>query len=580
MPEGEFSVLPRVQVGGADLDEALRPLLEQVVVDDHLHLPDMFVLTFRDTSRDVLSRAHVEIGTRVRVSTSAPGGGRPELLVAGEVTALEAEYDQGGSRVVVRGYDESHRLHAGRHTESYRNVRDSDIARTIASRAGLPAGTIDDSRMTHQHVSQVNLSDWDFLKARAREIGFELAVADGHLHFRRPARSEHAPGAGDYQSADPLQLVFGQDLLEFRPRVSCAQQVKGVVVRGWDSRSKRAMIGTAPAATISAELPLGPSTLARRAGDRTYVAADRPLATQGEVDTAAGAVAEQIGSAFAEADGVARGNPRLRAGAAISVSIVAEDFAGRYTLTHTRHVFDSVNGYLTWFEISGRQDRSILGLVSLGATNGAPSAGGPPVYGVVIGQVTNVKDPDDLGRVRLRFPWLSDDYESDWVRMTQFGAGKGNGSLFLPEVEDEVLVAFEFGDVRRPYVVGCLYNGVDRPADAEQAIDGSSGAVRRRTFRSRRGHVVTFSDQDGQEGIRLETDGGKTSVVLDHTGTAIAVHSDGDVTVDARGSCHVKAASAVTIEGQSKVEIKAAGGVTIDGGSGVVEIKGSLIKLN
>ena len=97
-----------------------------------------------------------------------------------------------------------------------------------------------------------------------------------------------------------------------------------------------------------------------------------------DVDDTARAVAEHLGSSFAEAEGVALGNAKLRAGSAVSVGQVADTFSGKYTLTRTRHVFDN-DGYRTEFEISGMQDRSTLGLVSLGATNGAVSAGGPPV---------------------------------------------------------------------------------------------------------------------------------------------------------------------------------------------------------
>src|SRR5258706_405302 len=81
------------------------------------------------------------------------------------------------------------------------------------------------------HVSQVNLSDWDFLTTRAAEIGFEVAVTEGRLHFRRPEAAATAPAQGDLRASDPLQLVFGRDLLEFRPRVSSSQQVGEVRVR-------------------------------------------------------------------------------------------------------------------------------------------------------------------------------------------------------------------------------------------------------------------------------------------------------------------------------------------------------------
>src|SRR5260370_41768425 len=95
-------------------------------------------------------------GSKMKVSAPPLGGSSPELLISGEVTALEAEYDPGGSRAVVRGYDGSHRLHNGRETQTYRNVKDSDIAQTVASRHGLQKGKIDDSKTTHEHGAQRN----------------------------------------------------------------------------------------------------------------------------------------------------------------------------------------------------------------------------------------------------------------------------------------------------------------------------------------------------------------------------------------------------------------------------------------
>src|SRR5215471_6223823 len=410
MPDDPVAgVKPKIEIEGQPLASEVETLLEQVVVDDHLHLPDMFLLSFRDSGLQVVKQTKLTIGAKVRISVGS------DLLIQGEVTGLEAEYDSVGSRAIVRGYDGSHRLHRGRVTQTYQNVKDSDIARTVAQRAGIQPGTIDDSSTTHEHVSQVNISDWDFLKARAAEIGFEVAVSEAKLHFRKPKPSQDAPSQGDFRTSDPLQLVFGKDLLEFRPRVSSAEQVKDIKVRGWDPKAKQAVIGSAPAGTTSVQLPATPGALAQKFGGPTFTSVDHPLSTQREVDATAKALAEQIGSAVAEAEGVARGNPKLRAGTAISVSVVADDFVGRYTLTHTRHIFDA-QGYRTLFEVSGRQERSLLGIMSLGGTNGAASAGGPPIFGVVIGLVTNVKDDKKLGRVKLKFPWLSDDYESDWAR--------------------------------------------------------------------------------------------------------------------------------------------------------------------
>ncbi len=157
------------------------------------------------------------------------------------------------------------------------------------------------------------------------------------------------------------------------------------------------------------------------------------------MDAAARAIAEQIGSVFAEASGIARGNPLIKAGAAVHVSLVANPFAGRYTLTHTRHVYETRNGYRTHFEISGRQERSLLGLASGGGGGGGDAAATPGLGGVQVGIVTDNADPQNLGRVRVRLPYAGVDFVSDWARVAAPGNGASRGFVWIPEVDDEVL---------------------------------------------------------------------------------------------------------------------------------------------
>src|SRR5256885_11242000 len=263
---------PDVDIDGSALSGAVASLLEQVVVDHHQHLPDMFTVTFHDPARDVISQLHVNIGSTVTIKMTPPGGS-PKTLIKGEVTGFEAEYDATRLRTILRGYDLSHRLHRGRQTHTYKNVTDSDIARQVAQRASLQVGQIDSTSVTFDHVSQANQSDWDFLKARAREIGFEMGMEDGKFYFRQPVQASGAPQAADYPNhTDPLQLVFGDDLIEFRPRVTSAEQVSTVKVRGWDPVQKQAVIGSAPAGTVAAGIKDKPSTLASTFGGPAFTA--------------------------------------------------------------------------------------------------------------------------------------------------------------------------------------------------------------------------------------------------------------------------------------------------------------------
>src|SRR3990172_1441949 len=137
MPAPTASTSRIVEIDGSELAADIEGQLESALVVDRLAMPDMFTLVFRDPTRDILSRAGIEIGKKVSISTASLRSDSPEMLIVGEVTSVEADYDSLGTRAVVRGYDKSHRLAAGRKTPTYQQVKYSDIASQIASAAGL-----------------------------------------------------------------------------------------------------------------------------------------------------------------------------------------------------------------------------------------------------------------------------------------------------------------------------------------------------------------------------------------------------------------------------------------------------------
>lgn len=580
----KYATKPLVQIDGTPLPAELDALLERVVVDDHLLLPDLFALRFRDPDRTVLEKGGFKIGAKVKISAKPLERDVPDPLLSGEITGVDGDWDASGSHVVVRGYDLSHRLNRGRVTDVYRNVTDTDIVRKLASRANLAVSVADDSKTVHEHVTQANLSDWEFATARAREIGFELLVDEAGLVFRQPSDTSAAPGAGEYASTDPRQLTFGTELVAFSPRVTSFGQVTESKVRGWDPTTKTALVGSAPARTKSATLPWKPDEMAARFGTPVHVAVDRALATQAEVDAAAKADAERIASSAYGAEAVAVGDPKLNAGVSVTVNAVPVPFAGSWLISASRHVFDTA-GYQTHLQMSGRHDRS-LGALTGPVPEGPLSAGGPPVYGVVVALVTDVADPAKLGRVKVRFPRLSDTYESTWARQVFPGAGNGRGLLLLPEVGDEVLVAFEHGDVRSPFVLGGLCNGVDRIKLDDRAIDGTTGGVNRRGWISKKGSGIVFLDDDGNEGVAMFDKDKRLRISLNATQTTISVRSDGSVeieggtsiTVTAGTSLAIKAGTTVSIEAGTSIDLSAAT-VSVDA-DGPVAVSGSPIKLN
>ena len=135
------------------------------------------------------------------------------------------------------------------------------------------------------------------------------------------------------------------------------------------------------------------------------------------------------------------------------------------------------------------------------------------IDGIVLGVVTNNKDELKLGRVKIKFPWLGEGDETHWARVATFMAGNEMGAFFLPEVGDEVIVAFDHGDINFPYVLGVLWNGQNKPPSKND--DGQNNI---RMLKSRSGHKITFSDEDGAEKVEIRSKSGHTILLDDSSG--------------------------------------------------------------
>lgn len=568
-----------VEIGGTVLPADIAPLLSSAFVDDSQQLPDMFVLRFRDPNRDVLEKVGAKIGATIKISVQTSSSQAPQDLLQGEITALEAEFDTGGTFTIIRGYDQTHRLFRDRQTHSYLQITASDIATEVAQRHGFTIGRVDATPTVFAHVCQAGQTDWELLSGLARDSGCEISIRDGSFSFSAPNTASDAPDASEGGAeADALVIQLGRDLLRFRSVLTSAQQAGEVEVRGWDVATKQALIATEPAATRTVDLPtVTPADLAKTFGDITHVSTDVPYRSQAEVDEAAKALAEELAGAFAEFEGVARGNPQIRAGAPITVDGLGVPFDGKYTVTTSRHRFDPGTGYTTAFSVTGKHDRTLLGLVSTGGrSTGAPA-------GAAIAQVSDVTDPEKLGRVKLTFPWLSDDYVSDWARTVQPGAGKDRGWTVLPEVGDEVLVCFEQGDFGHPFVLGALFNGVDTmPSGPIELMDSGSGAVNRRSMVSRRGHRIDLLDADDRfEGVRLATSEEKLTLTLDSVGTVITMHADGKVRIEGSQGITIDSANSDMELKGGRISLNATQGIDVDGGGGAVSVTaGSQLSLS
>lgn len=200
---------------------------------------------------------------------------------------------------------------------------------------------------------------------------------------------------------------------------------------------------------------------------------------------------------------------------------------------------------------------------------------GSRFFGVVVGIVTNNQDPDNLHRVKVRFPWLSQDEESYWARVASPMAGNDRGLYFLPEVDDEVLIAFEHGAIDYPYVLGSVWNGKDTPPESNRDNENNN-----RTLKSRSGHIIRLGDKQGDETIEIIDKSGHNKLVIKTSDNSITIVAQGDIAIEStNGKLSLSAMSGIELKSQAGVEVQAMQSVEVKANA-QVSVKGAVINLN
>jgi uncharacterized protein involved in type VI secretion and phage assembly len=253
-----------------------------------------------------------------------------------------------------------------------------------------------------------------------------------------------------------------------------------------------------------------------------------------------------------------------------------------------RHTYQAGKEYVTSFSINGRRPNSLNALLRGSTQKEARTPG------LVVGLVTNINDPEERGRIKVKFPWLSDDVESAWARIASPGAGPDRGLYWLPEVNDEVLLGFEHGDPNRPYVLGSLWNGQDNPPiPLSEALE--NGKIRHRIFQTRLGHKISLIDGSKQS-ILLETVDGHLLALEDEdrrirlttaNGLALVLDdSSNEISLDSQGTLNIKSGTNLTIEAGANLELKGQTFSLSSSATGEVkaganlDVKGAVVKIN
>jgi phage protein D len=551
--------------GNVAIEELMRDVME-MTVESSLHLPDVATIVIHDPHLTWIDSDALTPGKAIIVSVR--GDSSEELIFDGEIVELEPDFHPSTQILTVRAFDRLHRLSIGEHTRTFQNVTDGDLVKKVAQEVGLRAIS-GPTTQVHRHVFQHNQTNLAFLRGRADALGYLLFVQGDALHFEPP----NPAGA-------PVPLEWGLNMGEFHPRLTTVGQATEVTVRGWDPATRQEIVGHAKKGSGT------PQIGEKKAGgeltqDAFHVEPQsqgvvRPVRSQAEADKLAQAIADQRASRYIEADGACAGNPKIVAGSSVQISAVGDRFSGTYFITSASHVYAPLSGYATRFSVSGLHPSTLLSILQpqhIGSMSVVQQT-----MSLMIGIVTDNQDPDGQGKVKVRYPSLSPDHASDWARVVSVGAGANRGIEFLPEVNDEVLVGFELGNIHHPYVLGGLWNGKDAPPyPSSSAVRG--GQVALRIIQSREGHYFAFVESDDVKGIQI-IDTSKNAIVLNAKEKQIEIRCSGDAKIQADGDISIEAGRNMTLKApQGTIELSAGTGLKAESNA-TVDIKGTLINLN
>lgn len=606
MPEFQNIINIDVLIDGASLPEAKIQQLVEVTVDQSMGAPDVITLRFNDPNLVLADDSTFDLGGEVEVKL-AQGMERPATVTKGEIFSIEPNVRSGRAfETVIRAFHKFNRLHHGRKTRTFLDSKDSDYVSTIANEYGLQM-SVDTTSTVYPYMVQWNQTDMEFLRERARRLGYLFYTDATKLYFKKY----------DTSTEPVLTITPEVGLGGFRPRMTLSQQVGGAKVRAWDPKTKRAVVGQGSA---SSEAKQGGATRTGAVAvngvysSTEYAIVDPTVLDSSDAEAIANGYLAQRTREYVEAEADCTGNAKLRPGEYVAVGNVGERFGGKYMITTARHLCNAVVGYVTTITMTGGYPERIGDMLG---SEQRPQR----VTGVMPAIVTNLADPENKGRIKVKFPQMPEangvELESGWMRMATPMAGNGRGFQFHPEVADEVLVAFEGGEPTQGVIIGSLWNGSDASPMADSVFRQES-KVKKRSFKSMAGHEIIFGEDQGDDLSVTVKDSKGNTVLLDAKNQMVKVKAVKDMTIEVEGDLKISAKGNITMESTKNLDLKATqngsfkatsnlnleatssatlkgtSGVTVEGtatatvkgakveinGSAMAELKGALVKIN
>lgn len=319
------------------------------VCDLDLDQPGMCVVTLRNMSHDYNDKwklgasVELKVGGGTRYNAEGTGSGDKKSIFKGELVGMEPTYRQGGeSRFSIRAYDKLHRLLRGRKSKTYQDQSDQDIAGAIAGQHGLSANSGSSPKITHKHVYQHNQTDLEFLRVRAKRLGYSIWCEDTKMFFDAPKLDADSGLEFHLDKQDGGKLK----LKAFAGRMSNSHVMKKVTVRGWDPEKKAEIVGEESAKNS----PLGSKNAASSLSDFGEVVTfmvDYPIFSVEEAKAIAKSMLDEASLSYLTAECEVMGNNKLKAGIVIKIKVnfdKADDrFNGKYLVRGVTHRYSADN---------------------------------------------------------------------------------------------------------------------------------------------------------------------------------------------------------------------------------------------
>lgn len=592
---------PTIMVDGAAIADALYDKVVDLRVEQTVSVPSILTLRFSDPHFEVIDATTFDVGKAVVVKFPDGTGTMVEVF-NGEIVGVAIEQIievAEGSEFVITAYDKSHRLGHKTTVRSFVKQKYTDVVSAIASANGLTANVTESNpSVVHEYLLQTT-NDYDTLNEIARLLGFHWHVDGTQLVF------------GPRASSTAVAVTYGVTLRRLKVRFTGSERIGKATVRGWNPATKQAIV----AADTSSANPTGvvgggSATIASNGrtkaapfkGERTASAV--PVASSDEATMLAKGISARAAASELYLRAEADGNPAIKVGGTVSIVNAGTRVSGDYFVTSVEHVFGRGGDYVTRFTSGGLEATGLVDLLG-GPAKQVPSFANS---GLAIGVVTNNNDPDGMGRVKVKLPALSDSVESGWARVLIVGAGADTGLYAMPQVNDEVLVGFEHGDVRRPFVLGGLYGGSVKPPTPNSEFVANNKVIQWNMKTGGHNMIFRSGDAPADQHVKLATKETKATLYLgadkvelissDKTveikngGASILLAANGDVTIKGNKitlqaqadvvlnglNVNTKAQVGAKVEGTT-VEVKGSGTAKLES-SGITEVKGSMVKVN